>query len=374
MSERTLMKDGLGPQAIARISAGLSQVLPEFDRAAFRQDALKGLDALELKARVQHVIQALHRHLPDFPLAAKALCALPDVWDFGDPNDPIRGFAAWPLTDYVAAYGLDTPELAFPVLEKLTPLFSAEFAIRPFLVAHPELTLAQLGRWVHSPDEHVRRLVSEGSRPLLPWGMRLPAFVNDPSPAVPLLEVLKDDDSLYVRKSVANHLNDISKHNPDITLSICQRWLSEPSASPKNIQWLIRHGTRTLVKSGHPEVFPLLGYSESPKLQWQSFSLSQPDVRVGDKLGFKLSFSSLAERQKFVLDYIVYFQKANGQLSPKVFKLKDIECKKGETVQIEKSHSFKPISTRKYYPGLHRLSVQVNGLEVQSLDFNLLEK
>ena len=205
------MKDGLGAEAVDRIQRGLSAALPGFEGAAFSAAALDGLEKLELKKRVRHLIEVLRDFLPsDFSDAAAVLSNLKTHWHRGDPGDPLRGFAAWPLIDYVGVHGLENPEVALPLLRELTPLFSAEFAIRPFLLRHTSVTLSFLQRWALDPDDQVRRLVSEGTRPRLPWGMRLKPFMRDPDPVLDLLEVLKDDPSRYVQRSVANNLNDIS--------------------------------------------------------------------------------------------------------------------------------------------------------------------
>ncbi|MGD8347419.1 MAG: hypothetical protein PVI83_09230, partial [Lysobacterales bacterium] len=251
------MKHGLGRPAIERIAAALSAVVPGFDAKAFTSQALDGLDALELKGRVRHVMAAMHDVLPkEFRQAADCLEKVGQSWMEGDPDDPLRGFAAWPVIDYVGEYGLEEPERALETLRRLTPLFSAEFAIRGFIIRYPELAYARLEAWTEDADEHVRRLVSEGARPRLPWGQRLQEAVKDPSRGLALLERLKDDPSEYVRRSVANHLNDVSKDHPDHVVAVCRDWLQ--GAGPERRR-LVRHATRTLVKQGHPEVFGLLG-------------------------------------------------------------------------------------------------------------------
>lgn len=180
-----LMKDGLGVHAVKRIAKSVALVVPGFNAKAFQKDAERGLDELELKARVHHLIAVLHRHydLP-FKKLSKYLQDLPDVWDRGSAVDNKAGFAAWPLIDYVAAHGLQHPKEALQTLEKLTPLFTAEFAIRPFIQEHADITYTRLLEWCEHPSEHVRRLASEGSRPRLPWGMRLPQFIKNPSHCV----------------------------------------------------------------------------------------------------------------------------------------------------------------------------------------------
>ncbi|MEH6570923.1 MAG: hypothetical protein V7709_17715 [Halioglobus sp.] len=364
------MKNGLSKNAVKRIASIMGELYSDFDSSAFSTQAMAGLETLELKQRVSHLITVLHRFLPqDFTTTAQLLKQLPEIWDYGDPNDAMRGFAAWPLIDYSSVYGLEHPKLALETLKHLTGLFSAEFAIRPFLLAHPEYCQQQLKLWVDDESEHVRRLVSEGTRPRLPWGMQLKPYVNDPGPNLPLLDALKADPSSYVRRSVANHLNDIAKDHPDLVIELCQGWY--PQAS-EDVLWVIKHATRTLVKAGHPAIFPLLGYSESIDLASPVLTIIQKKLRLGDSLEFQVELRSQAtEVQKFVVDFAIHFMKSNGRTKPKVFKLKSVELGPGDTQVLEKSHAIKLITTRKYYSGTQILEIMVNGTAIVSQEFDL---
>ena len=366
-----LMKDGLGVHAIKRIAKSVALVVPGFNAKAFQKDAERGLDELELKARVHHLIDVLHRHynLP-FKQLSKHLQKLPQVWDRGSATDSKAGFVAWPLIDYVAVHGLQHPQEALQTLEILTPLFSAEFAIRPFIQQHSDFTYATLLKWCEHPSEHVRRLASEGSRPRLPWGMRLPQFIHNPEPLVSILEKLKADDSLYVRRSVANNLNDISKDNPEWMINLCERWLED---SHEHTDWIVKHALRSLVKAGDVRVFPLLGYAAKPSVVANEIQLDKKKINRGDSIGFSCSISGGKTAQNLVVDYVIYFMKANGKLAPKVFKLKNIALAAKETIVITKQHSFKPITTRRYYAGQHQLAIHVNGQQVARTDFYLSE-
>ena len=364
-----LMKDGLGKHAIKRIATSVALVVPGFNAKAFQKEAEAGLAELELKARVHHLIAVLHRHydLP-FKKLSRYLQQLPEVWDKGRAGDNKAAFAAWPLIDYVAVHGLQDPHNALQTLEKLTPLFSAEFAIRPFIQQHIEITYAKLLQWCEHPSEHVRRLASEGSRPRLPWGMRLPQFINDPEPLRPILEKLKADNSLYVRRSVANNLNDISKDNPEWMISLCQNWLNDGN---EHTGWIVKHALRSLIKAGDARVFPLLGYTDKPKVSVSEIVLSQLEIKQGDSIGFSCAITAGKKAQALVIDYVIYFRKANGKLAPKVFKLKNIQLAENASVQLNKLHSFKTITTRRYYAGVHRVAIQVNGVEMGGADFQL---
>lgn len=372
MTTQRLMKTGLNDKAVARIAAALSQVVAHFPAKDFHREAIRGLAGLELKQRVRHIIAVLSRYLPgDFPQAAEILMQLKNHWDRGDGHDPLWGFAAWPLIDYVAVHGLFHPHVSLKALRHLTPLFSAEFAVRPFIVQHPEIVLGQLHRWCQDPDEHVRRLVSEGTRPRLPWGQRLTQFIADPVPVLALLEKLKDDASEYVRRSVANNLNDISKDHPNVVLQTCRHWFK---SSDKNRQRLVRHATRSLVKAGCPAVFSLLGYSKVPRLRVQTWAVNKSRVRVGGVLGIRVALRSRSRvEQRLVIDYAVYFVKANGRPRPKVFKLKILTIGPGEVVEIDKQHSFKKITTRQYYAGKHKMELIINGVVSAEVDFRLLD-
>lgn len=370
MAEQVLMKYGLGAEAAGRIAASLGRTIPGFPEARFTKKAVDGLEALELKDRVRHLVGVLGEFLPDdFAETAGILVRLKDNWVFGDPDDKLRSFAAWPVIDYVGEHGLSHPEQALDVLRELTSFFSAEFAIRPFIIGHPEITFRRLHGWTADPDEHVRRLVSEGSRPRLPWGQQLPGIIADPAPTLELLEKLKDDPSEYVRRSVANHLNDVSKDHPDTVIAVCRRWLK--GAGPERTQ-VVRHATRTLVKAGHPGVFGLLGYTERPALVMKSLAVTPAEIRLGESIEFTAKLASASDRvQKIVVDYAVHHVKADGRTAPKVFKWKTLTLAPGETVEMSKRHGIKPITTRRYYPGEHAVEVLVNGQALARVVFEL---
>lgn len=367
------MKQGLAKPAIQRISHTFAQVC-DFNQSQFERLALLGLEELELKARVLHVIRALNQSLPsDFVEAAAILANIPNIWEqeksqyehLIHPN-----FAAWPIIDYVAVYGLDEPDISLDLLKRLTVMFSAEFAIRPFIQRYPELCLQYFNNWVTDENEHVRRLVSEGTRPLLPWGIRLTQFVLDPTPNLILLNALKQDPSLYVRRSVANHLNDIAKNDVELVIDVCSNWYKE---ADENTLWLIKHACRGLIKAGHPSVFKLLGYTDQAQITISEIALSADQINLGEIITFAFDLRSTGKaEQHIVVDYKIYFMRANGKQSEKVFKLKNIKLAPLQTVNLAKSHSFKAITTRKYYPGKHKIEIMVNGIAVKHIEFNLV--
>ena len=371
------MKDGLGHNAVRRIASALSALADskrvdgfEFQPKTFIEHAVAPLEALELKQRVLHVIDTLHQFLPaDFRQSARLLEALPEVWDRGQDNDPLRGFAAWPLIDYIGEHGLDHPEIALETLRRLTALFSAEFAIRPFILRHPSLCQTTFQQWAKDDCEHVRRLVSEGTRPRLPWGIQLKPYIKDPSDNITWLDTLKNDESLYVRRSVANHLNDISKDHPATVIDLCQSWLSSAS---EEVKWVIKHATRTLVKAGHPEVFKLLGFTPEPRLKDAKLSARHPEIKLGEALEFDFDIvSDSDEEQSLVIDYAIHFLKANGKQNAKVFKWKKLKLAPHCQLTLSKAHKIKAITTRRYYSGIQRLEILINGRPVADTEFDL---
>lgn len=370
MDKPKLLKERLGKGAIIQISQALSAVVDDFPAQQFIIDANAGLDKLELKQRVDYLIVILGNYLPDnFANTSLILIALKNHWLSLQADEDSYEFSAWPLVDYVAIYGLEQPAVALKVLCTLTPLFSAEFAIRPFIEQHFELTYIQLLKWCNNPDEHIRRLASEGIRPRLPWGKQLKQFCDDPSAIFPILELLKDDESLYVRRSVANNLNDISKDHPDKVVALCQQWLDGATVER---QWVVRHALRSLIKKGHPAVFPLLGYADNPEVEIITFELTGTTLQFGQEVGLSACLLSTSNKpQKWVVDYKIHYVKANGRTTTKVFKWKNIELQPHQKISLAKMHPFKLISTRQYYAGTHTIELMINGQSYASEKFYL---
>lgn len=378
-------KNLINAQVVREVGQHLARVWPAFPRAAFEAQALAGLEALEFKARAQHLASALQATLPaDFDHAADllqaSLKAVPDhphghdpdteLGSLGTDDTGLGGWALWAFGEYIARQGMGSPERALRALHAITQRFTAEFAIRPFIVAHPDLVFATLHQWQHDPSAHVRRLVSEGSRPRLPWGLRLHALVQDPGPTLPLLRALQNDPSAYVRRSVANHLNDIAKDHPDLIVS----WLAEhlPQAPPAR-EKLLRHACRGLIKAGHPGVMQAWGLG-APFRGHTRLTLQAQRVRVGEALPFEVHLQpEPGPAQALELDYRIHHVKANGQTSPKTFKGKRLSLSASEPLHWTKQHSFKPISTRRYHPGRHQIELLLNGQSVAMAEFDLAE-
>ena len=365
------MKEGLDRRAVELIARNLRRAWSEFDSAGFIRDASARLSHLELKQRVTHVIEALAKHLPDdFFDALDILLRAAQNWEGDDRDEPLRGLAGWPVVDYVAAYGLEHFDESLEALRKLTPLFSAEFAIRTFLEHDPHRTLARLRQWASDPDENVRRLVSEGTRPRLPWGKRLTAFQRDPTPVLELLEQLRDDASETVRRSVANNLNDIAKDHPELIIKVMRAWLR---AAPRSRKWVIERATRTLAKAGHDKVWSLLGVDRRAHVRLTRLEVLPSRISLGESILIRIRLRSRSQQPvKLFVDYAILFVRADGSTHPKVFRLRRFTLGPGETVQLEKRHAVKRITTRRYYPGRHTVDVRVNGRTLGKKGFELV--
>lgn len=338
------------------MAEALQQSFPDFNKKEFTR-VHQELEALELKPRVLLIRDRLYSHLPkDYKTSLNILLE-------SLKTKSLSGFDLWPYTEYIQTYGLDHPELSLKALRQITSLFTGEFAVRPFLKKHPQQTLAFLEDCSRSKNLHVRRWASEGSRPRLPWGERLHEFVADPSPTLVILENLKHDPELYVRKSVANHLNDIAKDHPEVVTGVLKKWQQEaPAEQQKNVDWILRHALRTLIKQGHPKALSLIGAATDVKIKVADLKLGKNKLRMNQKLEFSFQIQSQSKKpQKLVVDYIIHHFKANQETSAKVFKLKSLTLAAGDKVEIKKNHSLKPITTRRYYSGTHILEIQVNG-------------
>lgn len=357
------LKNLINEPLVITMAKQLRRSWPAFDEAKFITLSTTGLGALEFKPRALHICAALEQTLPtDFkksaPILLKAMKG----------PEAMSGWALWGVGEFVARHGLSTPEVGLEVLHQLTQGFTAEWAIRPFLTAHPKLAYATLAKWVRDESDHVRRLVSEGSRPLLPWGSRLDAAVKDPSPSLPLLRLLQDDPSEYVRRSVANHLNDIAKHHPAVIAEWLETHLPEATAERRS---LLRHASRTLIKKGDARV--LAAWGIGGKLRGQaSLEVTPRKIALGEFVELHVTLESASTKpQELAIDYVVHHIKADGSSSPKVFKGWSVKLGAKENRALVKKHTVKQITTRRYYPGRHRVSLQINGTVIAESAFEL---
>jgi 3-methyladenine DNA glycosylase AlkC len=358
------LKDNLDASAVDAIAEAMLAGEPAFPADRFRTIALEGLDELELKARVLHVAAALQACLPEaFPRAATVVRR-------GVGHVGLDGWPAWPCTEWVAIAGADHVDRSLELLAFLTPRWSAEFAIRPFLRRQPEHVLATLHTWCEARDEHVRRLVSEGTRPRLPWGERLVEFQREPSPTIGLLDRLHTDRSAYVRRSVANHLNDISKDHPALAVSTAARWLEQGNDDTAAV---VRHGLRSPVEAGDVDALHLLGFDHRAAIRVESFTVTTPTVALGETLAFEAVLSHGGDDAlPVVIDFSIHHVRADGSRSPKVFKLATRSLPPNTPTVITKRHRIKAVTVRRYYSGTHAVDLMVNGRVASTAEFELL--
>jgi 3-methyladenine DNA glycosylase AlkC len=373
-------KNLINAELVRTAGAHLLRVWPAFDRARFEKIALKGLGDLEMKARAMQIADALEATLPDdFAHAADiveaALAPAPDHDDetlgFRSSERGLTGWIGWPLGEFIARRGVAdaaSATRAFAALHALTQRFTGEFAIRTLILAHPELAFATLAQWSRDPSAHVRRLASEGSRPRLPWGLQLKPLIADPTPTAPLLRALMDDPSAYVRRSVANHLNDIARDHP----ARFADWLAEhlPGASPER-RTLLKHASRVLLKKGDARVLAAWGLG-APFRGEATFVIAPKRVAIGGHVELQLVLQPRGKaKQTLAIDYVVHHVGAGGKTSAKVFKGWALDLAPGAATTLRKRHSLKPVTTRVLRPGVHRVQVQANGVVVAESSFRL---
>jgi 3-methyladenine DNA glycosylase AlkC len=353
----------LGRPQAEKLSRALEGIAPrELPRAA------RSLEGLALRERADLLRDAL---LADVPGGYGELAA---VVRRAASSPDFSGWLIWPVTGAVAQRAVEagTPEAfddAMALLAELTGRLSAEFALRTLLRHDLDRALDSVSGWVRSPDEHVRRLASEGTRPYLPWAVRVPEILARPGVTIPVLDALHRDGSEYVRRSVANHLNDLSRDQPDLVVEAARRWMEDPAPTTPALE---RHGLRTLVKRGHPGALGLLGFTPAA-VDVDGPFVAEPRVPWGGEVRFTATVHNPGpEPVRLAIDYVVHHQRANGALTAKVFKLVTRELAPAETLAIDRAHSFRALTTRRYYPGAHALALQVNGVITPLTGFELL--
>lgn len=368
-------KNAYSPQLVACFADHLEKHAPHFDRDSFCRPILAELERLELKERAQLIADGLHHALPkDAAKRAEVVLAMlhPDEFDHANGSSDADGICGWgsmPLTMMVGQRWVEDFDRAMAVQKELTKRGSSEFGVRYFLLSDQERALDIMRGWIDDPNRHVRRLISEGTRPRLPWAMQLPRLIEDPSPMIPILTALRDDEEEYVRRSVANHLNDIAKDHPDLIADIALDWVK---GAGKHRQKLVRHACRTLIKQGHSGALEAIGVS-APEIDLHALTVDTESVAYGKSLDFTATLkSNSASDQSLVIDYLIHFRKANGQLAAKVFKGSRITLPAGRTHVFRKSHPIRPITTRRYYAGRQGLSLRINGKDYGSAQFDLI--
>ena len=348
------LKNMFNQQYVSDLAAAIEKEYPAFDGEPFAARVLdEGWQARELKQRMRHITVVMHDFLPaDYRAALVVLRK-------ASPRLDGYGFQNTVFSDYVELYGLDDWQASIPAFEQFTQQMSAEFAVRPFIVRDQDRMMAQMLSWAQHKDARVRRLASEGCRPRLPWGIGLPALKADPSPILPILEHLKQDESESVRRSVANNLNDVSKDNPGVVIDVLRRW---QACDTDEVRWVIKHALRTLLKAGHPAALEMLGYSPDPAIVVRNLSVEPQTVPMGGNLALSFDVESASdEPQDLMIDFVVHLMRANGKHTPKVFKLSKKTIHPGQVLHVAKKFSFAPVTTRRYYPGEHAIEPKING-------------
>lgn len=353
------LKDIYSKEFLDNFAEKVHSTYDDFDKKGFIDTVMDdSWDELKLKARIRKITKALGIYLPEkYEDALEVLFAI---------DESCVGFPYLFFSDFVEVYGQDDEnwELSMKAMERFTTKSSAEFAVRSFFIRDPERMICQMLEWSKSSNEHVRRLASEGCRPRLPWGQALTMFKDDPDPVISVLEQLKEDSSLYVRKSVANNLNDISKDNPSVVLKIVSRW----QGVNLNTDWILRRASRTLIRKAQPEVMKLFGYEEVTDgsiIKSASLSAEPTALKIGNScyLNYNISISE-GKPVHIRIEYGVDFVKARGNTSRKLFLLSDKTVAGGETIKGTKGHKWKDLTTRRHYPGEHKIVLLVNGHEV----------
>lgn len=360
------MDELIDPAVVTRLRKALKAVAPQLEFAALAA-AGRAVAGNRLRDRVDIVRDALLADVPDgFPVAASTVR---DVLD----QPGFSGWMIWPTTEFVSVRALESGSTAdfdagMELLSQLTIALSSEFAVRDMLNARPQRAVDIMRGWTGHPDQHVRRLASEGSRAYLPWAKRVPWLIAHPDATRRIVDSIYRDPEEYVRRSVANHLNDLSRVDPSIATEIAQGWHNEPDTSTPR---LLRHGLRTLIKKADPAALALLGFT-GDSLRVDRPELSHDLVPSGGAVSFSAVVTNDGDEEAAVaIDYSIGFQRADGSVRPKTFKLASRRLAPGESVVVSKTHSFRPITTRAYYPGAHFVTVQANGTLSPRADFVL---
>lgn len=322
---------------------------------------------LELKERIRRITERINEQLPDnFSEATELLIRITE--NLANSGEKIGSYEYFFIPDYIELFGKDHFDESLYAIKELTKFITCEFAIRPFLADKPKQVMEYMLKLSKHPHENIRRFSSEGCRPKLPWGMALKSLIKDPSPILPILENLKADESLFVRKSVANNLNDISKDHPELVIRTAKRWQDKN----EHTQWIKKHACRTLLKQGNPEAMRLFGYANNKDLDFSPLRLNTKRISLGENLDFQFSLKNKSKKTQLIrIEYGLYFLKANGKQNRKVFKLTERLIESGQQIELLKKHHIKEISTRRYYSGQQRLSIILNGIEVEQTNFIL---
>lgn len=357
------LKDTLIPAGqVIKLAGAIQTAYPEFEADDFSRLVLDSAWAdRELKQKMRHITVCLKKHLPDD--YRKSIGILEQI------APQFRGFVALSFSDFAECYGMDDWDISMNALARFTSSCSSEFAVRPFLDKDPQRAMEYFYRWAEDENQHIRRLSSEGCRPRLPWGMGLRKFQKDPAPIVPILERLKNDPEEYVRRSVANNLNDISKDNPDVVLALCEKWKGQS----KDVDRIVKHACRSLLKNGNKRALMLFGFANPDQLQVSNLFADQSSLKIGEHLRFSFTLANCSGTTQTVrLEYRIHYVKSSGKTSAKIFQVSEGKFSPGEHA-VSKKQAFTDYTTRTHFPGEHRIEILVNGDTKAEITF-LLER
>jgi 3-methyladenine DNA glycosylase AlkC len=355
------LKEMFNREFYKKLSAEFANIYSDFDAKGFFTDVTKDMNSLELNGRMRNTSVFLNKYLPqDF---RKTIAIMKEVI----PNMQ-RGYTSLVFPDYVGLYGLDHFDSSMDALQYFTSFGSSEFAIREFLRRDFNTTIKVMYKWSTHDDHHVRRLSSEGSRPRLPWSFKLDDVIANPAVTQPILENLRADTELYVKKSVANHLNDLSKDSPSFMLNLVKAWdHSDPHTS-----WIVKRACRNLIKQGDKTSLSFFAFEKNVKVAVPDLRIDRTKVRMSESLEFSFTVESKkSAEQKIVVDYQIHYRKKSGGTSPKIFKLREIRLAPRQKVKIVKRQQFKDLTTRKHFPGIHSLEILINGKVMAEKKFSL---
>lgn len=357
------LKHHVDPAMLAALAEELTQAWEDFPASVFIDESADGLHGLELKDRIRQVATALGHALPDDASEVVA------VLDRALQSTTFEGWMVWPVAELVGRLAPAEPQIFLPFMARLTHRSSCEFAIRGCIEAHPQLTLGFLQRWVEHPDEHVRRLVSEGSRPRLPWGVRLRELQQDPTPTIALLDRLRDDPSPYVRRSVANHLGDIVKDHPDLAIATAQRWKRQGGA---HVDEVVRHGLRTLIKTGDPTALRLVGYDVHAPIRLTGLAIEPSRLAIGGQATILVRLVADGDTPiPVVVEYLIHYLGVQGYRKPKAYRLAERVLEPGVACDLRRRQRFAHASIRRLEPGEQLIELQVNGRVLGSCSIEL---
>ncbi|MCP4706761.1 MAG: DNA alkylation repair protein [candidate division Zixibacteria bacterium] len=347
-------------ESVTKFADVLKSTYSKFDKKKFVKSVFdKNYGNLELMAKMHHVTECMK---PALPVSYKKTLGI-----LIKAAPKVKGFESICLPDFVERYGVENWEISLDALAVFTKYSSSEFAIRPFIIMNEKKAMAYMKKLAKDKEKNVRRFSSEGCRPRLPWAMALPNLKKDPSSILPILELLKNDESEFVRRSVANNLNDISKDHPNLALKISKQWFGKT----EDTNWIVKHACRTLLKAGNSQAMKLFGFGDPKNISVNNLKVNKKKIKIGEKTEFSYTLKVGSKKKtKIRLEYAVTFAKANNKFSKKVFKISEKEYKPGE-YNLSKKHSFANLSTRKHYVGKHAIAIIVNGVEKANIEFLL---